>query len=151
MREVIFDMGVVLILIPNIVTLSLHPVCYAASVDESQDSQQQSCAQRHLTCCSPAAHLYSHSMVHTHGTALVHIIHKCRAHTAAFVPRSEAGLSPVFSADFLSCSKQTKKKCCLGDKASCYTKVMNVEETAILHVEKTGFSHDIFPPLPLTL
>lgn len=44
-----------------------------------------------------------------------------------------------------------KKTCCWGDKASCYTKVMDVEETAILHVEKTGFSHDIFPPLPLTL
>lgn len=102
-----------------------------------------------LTCCSP---LFSFHGTLTHGTALVHIIHKCRAHTAAIVPRSEAGLSPVFSANPLSCSKQTKKKkCCWGDKASCYTKVMDVEETAILHVERTGFSHDIFPPLPLTL
>lgn len=46
------------------------------------------------------------------GTALVHIIHKCRAHTAAIVLPSEAGMPLVFSADPLrkqKCVGQTKR------------------------------------------
>lgn len=125
-------MGVVLILIPNIVTLSLHPACDAASVDESQDSQQQSCAQRHLTCCSP---LFSFHGPHTEQ-------HSC----TLFISVART-LLPLCHAVKLVCHRSSlttlwvalnkqKKKCCWGDKASCYTQVMDVEETAILHVEQ---------------
>lgn len=55
-----FYFGVVFILICNIVTLLC---CDAASVDESQESQQQSCGDKgNLTCCSP---LFSFHGPHT--------------------------------------------------------------------------------------
>lgn len=81
-KEIMCVMGVVLILIPNIVTPSLHPACDAASVDESRESQ-------HLSWRTKAPHLLltfiliprSAHGTSIAGTALVHIIHKCHRHT----------------------------------------------------------------------
>lgn len=52
----------------------IHASCDAALVDESQESQRQSCGQRHLTCCSPLFSFHGprtgHSSLEQHSRTL---------------------------------------------------------------------------------